>query len=317
MQKFKNIVCVLLVGILSCFVFVGCNENKTKIELPEHINLSSETSAPLLKVYDVNTKTIESMELEEYVKGVLAGEIYNDWSIEAIKAQAILARTYTLYFLKNQKSKYEGADISNDVTEAQAYDKSKINENIERAVNETQGKVIVSDGELIEAWFHSNSGGITTTAKAGLNYLGDENYTKSVASPETAENSKDFNWSVTLTKSEILSALRKMGVTVNNINSFRIGEKDESGRASTIIIGDSEVSANTLRLNIGGTKLKSTLIDDIVVSKNSVTISGKGYGHGVGLSQWGAKVLAEQGKSHTEIIDYYFKNIKITNAEYN
>lgn len=316
MRRFYKLLLVFLLVFSFTFFTTGCKEKTAQIELPQNITLTQEEQQPSLKVYDINSKSIVTMELEEYIKGVLAGEMFNDWPIEALKAQAILARTYTLYYLQNSTSKYPGADISNDVTEAQAYDASKINDNIEHAVNETRGKVILCDGELIEAWFHSNSGGVTTVAKTGLNYLGQENYTKTTKSPETTENSENFEWSITFTKSEVLSALREMGVSVTTISEFLVGEKDDSGRAVTLRIGGAEFSASTFRLKIGSTKMKSTLIDKVVVSKNSISISGKGYGHGVGMSQWGAKVLAQDGKTAEEIIDFYFDNIEICNAKY-
>ena len=114
----------------------------------------------------------------------------------------------------------------------------------------------------------------------------------------------------------MLQALREMGVSVSTISEFGIGEKDESGRAVTLKIGNTEFSASTFRLKVGSTKMKSTLINNVVVSKYSINISGKGYGHGVGMSQWGAKILAEQGKSAEEIINFYFDNIEIVNAKY-
>ena len=307
---------VLFLSFLMVFSFVGCKEESAQIELPQNISLTEEDNQPTLKFYDINTKEITEIELEEYLKGVLAGEIYNSWPIEALKAQAILARTFTLNYLQNNKSKYSGADISNDINEAQAYDASKINENIEKAMAETRGKVVVQDGKLIEAWFHSNSGGVTTNAKTGLNYLGEESFTKSTQSPETAENSENFEWVVNFSKSEILSALRAMGVSVQSISNFEVGEKDESGRAITLKMGGAEFSANTFRSKIGSTKMKSTLITDIVVSSSSVSISGKGYGHGVGMSQWGAKVLAEEGKTAKEIIEFYFDNIEVVKSDY-
>ena len=307
---------VLFLSFLMVFSFVGCKEESAQIELPQNISLTEEDNQPTLKFYDINTKEITEIELEEYLKGVLAGEIYNSWPIEALKAQAILARTFTLNYLQNNKSKYNGADISNDINEAQAYDASKINENIEKAVAETRGKVVVQDGKLIEAWFHSNSGGVTTNAKTGLNYLGEESFTKSTKSPETAENSENFEWVVKFSKSEILSALRAMGVSVQSISNFEVGEKDASGRAITLKMGGAEFSANTFRSKIGSTKMKSTLITDIVVSSSSVSISGKGYGHGVGMSQWGAKVLAEEGKTAKEIIEFYFDNIEVVKSDY-
>ena len=298
------------------FIMVGCKEKSAQIELPQNISLTQKESQPKLKFYDINTKEIKEMELEEYLEGVLAGEIYNSWSLEALKAQAILARTYTVYFLQNLKSKYEGADISNDIAEAQAYDASKINEAIKLAVAETRGKIIVSDGAPIQAWFHSNSGGVTTKADTGLNFIGEENYTKSVQSPENQNNSQNFTWTVKFDKSEILSALRSMGVSVNSISDFRVGQKDASGRATTFLMGGAEFSANTFRSKIGSTKMKSTLISNIVVSSSSIVIEGNGYGHGVGMSQWGAKIMADEGKTAEEIIEHYFDNVSIVQSEY-
>ncbi len=316
MKRFLKIVFSCVLVILCMPAIVGCGEQKgnVKIELPKEIALTEDKSMPKLKVYDTNIKGIVEMELEDYLLGVVAGEMYNSWHDEALKAQAILARTYTLYYLQNFKSKYEGADISNDVTEAQAYDESRINDKIKNAVKETRGKVVLFNDELIETWFHSNSGGVTTTAKNGLNYGDTEGYTQIKKSVETSENSENFEWSKTFTKTEVLSALREMGGSVSSVNAFRISEKDDSGRAKKFQVGTTEIDANTFRLKIGSTEMKSTLITDIIVSANSISFAGRGYGHGVGMSQWGARILAEEGKSAEEIINYYFKDVKI--AEY-
>lgn len=297
-------------------IFISCKKKEARVELPQNISISETDNEPVLKVYDVNTKQIKEVGLETYLEGVLAGEIFNSWPIEALKAQAILARTYTLYFLQNLSSKYDGADISNDISEAQAYDESKINDNIKKAVRETKGLVVTHNGNLIEAWFHSNSGGKTITANYGLSYLGEETYTKSADSPENEENSENYLWTTTLTKSEILSALRQMGAKIDTISSFEVGERDESNRALTLKIGSSEVSANTFRIKVGSTKMKSTMIEDIVVSTNSVSISGKGYGHGVGMSQWGAKIMAEEGKTAEDIIKHYFQDVDVCVSNY-
>ena len=313
MRKFINIFMSLALLVVSIFTFSACEKkaSQVKIDLPETINLTEDKSMPKLKVYDTAVKGIVEMELEDYLLGVVAGEMYNSWHIEALKAQAILARTYTLYYLQNFKSKYEGADISNDVTEAQAYDASRINDSVRQAVKETEGLVILSGGELIESWFHANSGGVTTTAKNGLNYLGEENYTQIKKSVETAETTENFEWSKTFTKSEVMSALREMGISVSSIASFTISEKDDSGRVKKFKVGTSEVDANTFRIKLGSTEMKSTLITDIIVSSNSINFSGRGYGHGVGMSQWGAKVLAEDGKSAEDIVKFFFKDIEL------
>lgn len=315
----KNLIKVCFSAVLifvTFFSLTACEKksSQVKIELPETINLTEDKSMPKLKVYDTSINGIVEMELEDYLLGVVAGEMYNSWHIEALKAQAILARTYTLYYLQNYTSKYEGADISNDVTEAQAYDASRINENVRKAVADTKGMVILSNDELIQSWFHSNSGGVTTTAKNGLNYGDEESYTQIKKSVETAENTENFEWSKTFTKSEVMTALREMGVSVDSISSFAISQKDDSGRATKFKVGTTEVDANTFRIKIGSTEMKSTLINNIIVSSNSINFSGKGYGHGVGMSQWGAKVLAESGKTAEDIINFYFKDVKI--AEY-
>ena len=202
------------------------------------------------------------------------------------------------------------------ITKAQAYNKENINDNIRRAVEETEGLVVMQDGKLIETYFHSNSGGVTTTAKNGLNYAGEDSFSKMVASPETEENSENFSWNATFSKSEVLFALREMGVSVSSVSAMSVGEKDESGRAKTFVISGTEFDANTFRLKIGSTKLKSTLIDEIVVSSAKISFSGRGYGHGVGMSQWGAKILAEQGKSAKEIVEYYFNNVEVSKATF-
>lgn len=320
MFMFKRIVLSIVLPVIALvFVFcgTGCGKNSNiEVELPEKITIEESVDEPSLKVYDTATKSIKQMSLEKYLLGVVAGEMYNTWELEALKAQAVVARTYTLYFLQNYKSKYSGADISNDVTEAQAYDESRINDNIKRAVEETRGIILSVDNKLIEPWFHSNSGGVTTTAKNGLNYLDDENYTKVQKSVETAENSQNFNWSATFTKSEMLNAIREMGASVSSINSFTIGDVDESGRVKNFKIGGATIDANTFRIKIGSTKLKSTKITNIVVSSKSVYIEGIGYGHGVGMSQWGAKILAGNGKSFEDILNFYFQNIQIGKAKY-
>lgn len=306
---FVVLVCIL-VGVAS----VSCKSKieEQEITLPENLSTSISEDGVTLKVYDTSAKTIKQMDLEEYLLGVVAGEMYNMWNIEALKAQAVLARTYTLFFLQNYTSKYDGADISNDVTEAQAYDESRINDSIKRAVSETKGQILTSDGELIEAWFHSNAGGVTTTAKNGLNFLEGEAYTKTQKSVETAENSQNFNWNTTISKSDCLNVLREMGVSINSLSTFTIGETDESGRVKTFKIGGSTIDANTFRIKVGSTKMKSTKITNLVVSSKSVYLEGLGYGHGVGLSQWGAKILADEGKTYDEILNFYFDNVELT-----
>jgi len=293
MKKF-NFILFLLISILFPIIsFMGCSDKK-------------------ISMYNIETKTIEKLDLEEYIAGVVAGEMYSSWPEEALKAQCVLARTFTMDFLENKTSKYNGADISNDISEAQAYNSNLITDKIRKAVNDTKGQVIKSNNEYINAWFHSNSGGVTEKATIGLNYSDNEpDYIKSINSPENDSNSQNYNWEYTFSKSEILKALNSVGLSVNTISTIKLGELSNTGRAITLLIGDKYINTNTFRLAIGTTKLKSTLIKQISVSTDSVTFKGNGYGHGVGLSQWGAKILADQGKDYKYIINYYFENIQI------
>ena len=124
----------------------------------------------MLSVYDVKSETLETLSVEDYLPAVLAGEMAGDWPLEALKAQAILARTFVLQFVSQKESMYDGADISTDIKEAQAYDAAGVNARIREAVKETRGEVLNAGGELPYAWFHAHSGGLTARAKEGLEY---------------------------------------------------------------------------------------------------------------------------------------------------
>jgi stage II sporulation protein D len=264
-------------------------------------------------VYKVDEGTKESIDVEEYVAGVLGGEIHNDWPEESIKAQAILARTFVMKFLTDKTSKYEGADVSTDIQEAQAWNQEEVNEALNKAVQDTSGMVAVYDGNFINAWFHSHAGGKTATAKEGLNYKEEEpNYIHNVDSPDSNEApQEDAQWTVEFTKQQIIQAANETGKNISNVEDIQIGETGPSGRAMTFTIGGEELAAAELRKALDSTKLKSTFISSIDVQGDKVIIKGKGYGHGVGMSQWGAYAMAKDGKKAEDIVKHYFKDINI------
>lgn len=296
MKFLKNILLsllIIIIGIFNIFIFSSC---KNEDDL-------------LINLYITETQKIEKIKLYDYLCGVVAAEISPSSPIETLKTQAILARTFTLNFINNNKSKYENADISNDITEAQAYNKKLINNNIKKAVKETSGLVIKYNNELINAWFHANSGGQTAFYNEVFEL--NENSYPYIKSVKTFNKSNLEKWTVSFSKNEILNTLRNMGQSVSNISSFNKGEIGQSGRCITFIIGGKEISANTFRINIGSTRLKSTLIDNITIQDNNVIFSGFGYGHGVGLDQNYAIYMANQGKKYDEIINYFYENIII------
>jgi len=271
---------------------------------------------PVLNVYDVKEKTLIEESVEEYVPAVLAGEMAGDWPMEALKAQAILARTFVLQFVTEKKSRYEGADISTDIEEAQAYNAAGVNDRILRAVKETRGLVLNADGKLPYAWFHAHSGGLTARAKEGLDYEKDEpGYTQCVKGMENDEAPPEAaHWEAAFTTGEVIAAARDAGVKLKDVTSVSIGERGESGRAKTLLISGESVSAPAFRIAIGSTKMRSCLLESLRVEDGQVKMRGRGYGHGVGMSQWGAYAMAKAGRTAQEIVMHYFKGVSIDKA---
>lgn len=310
-------VCLLLAGCMSENLEQSDNalrvdEDAEMPKLPEKLK-TGDGGVPVLSVYDVSEKKVVEMDLEDYVMGVVAGEMKNDWPQEALKAQAILARTFVLKFCDTKNSQYDGADISTDVSEAQAYAPDSVNDRVRQAVEETRGIVMSDDGEYPYAWFFAHAGGKTELPSVALDYSGeDPDYLEVTDSPDSDKAPEDVkNWSATFTRDQVRKAAADGGLKVDAVKSVEVGEKGESGRAKTLLINGEAVSAPSFRIQIGANKLKSTLIDDIKIDGDNITFSGRGFGHGVGMSQWGAYALAEQGKQATEIVQHYFEGVDI------
>ncbi len=333
-NKWLRVLCGILCAATISFALVGCqlfdneSEQQSAEAAPQTASerrsssadapdipdkLETEDGVPLLTVYDTASKSYEEMDIERYVMGVLAGEMRNDWPIEALKAQAILARTFVLKFIDEKDSMYKGADISTDIKEAQAYDASQVNERIERAVNETRGQVLNADGELPYAWFHAHAGGKTELPTAALDY-GKESpsYTQVVESPDSDMAPTDVkNWTATFDADDVEDAAEDSGVDVDDIYSIELGDRSESGRTINFLINGRKVSAPSLRINLDSKKLKSTLISSVSMEGDKITFTGSGYGHGVGMSQWGAYGMAQEGSNAEEIVKHYFKDVDI------
>ena len=274
----------------------------------------NEEGIPLLDVYLHEEETIRSMDIERYVCGVLAGEMRNDWPLEALKAQAILARTFVLKFVSEKESRYEGAEISTDITEAQAYNAAEINERIEQAVAETCGQVLLTaSGELPYAWFHAHSGGKTALAREGLGWNDPEpTYTRvtdGLDSPEAPAEAAA--WNAVFPVKQFLRACRATGADTETAEEVTIGEKGESGRAVTLLVDGVSVPAAELRLALGSTVMRSTLLTELSSDGAYVRMAGRGYGHGVGMPQWGAYALAEDGMAGEEIAVFYFDGVHV------
>ena len=321
MCKKRRLICFLmqLVMLLTgCAASINEQEKTQESEIPFDSALpdtirTDENGIPVMDVYITGEERVEEMDIETYLCGVLAGEMKNNWPMEALKAQAILARTFVIKFLSEKQSKYENADISTDVEEAQAYNAEAVNDRIRQAVNETRGQIVCYENEPIYAWFHSHAGGKTANAQEGLSYKDEASYTQSVRSIESADADAETQaWTTTFAAEEVINAAQECGVKIEDkLHSAAMGAMGESGRVRTIRLNGYDVPANELRIALGSTKMRSTMINSISLWDGKVTIKGTGYGHGVGMSQWGAYEMAKQGKTAREIIAHYFKNVDI------
>lgn len=281
--------------------------------LPAGISTDAD-GMPTLNVYVTSEETISAMDIETYVTGVVAGEMKNDWPIEALKAQAILARTFVVRFVSEKESAYEGADISTDITEAQAYSVESINDRVRQAVEETQGLVLVTaTGELPYTWFHAHSGGMTALAKEGLGWQDAEpSYTlvtEGLDSDDAPDDAK--SWEADFTAAEFLAACRKAGADPQSIDEISISEKGESGRAVTVLVDGEKVDATRLRIALDSTVMRSTLLTELSSDGQTVHMAGRGYGHGVGMPQWGAYALAKDGLTGEDIALHYYQDLSI------
>ena len=271
---------------------------------------------PTISLYIAETGEKKEIKMEEYIKGVVAAEMTPTWPIDALAAQAILARTFTLEKMESDGGvPVRGTDASTNVEEFQAYDPSRINERVIKAVDKTRGEVAKYQDKYIKAWFFADGGGVTAaSAEEGLAYKKEPTpYIQSVKDPGfTITEEENKSWRAVIPLATVRESVRKTaGNDPGPVNSVQIVKKGSSGRVTSFKINNVEVSGPAFRLAVGSEKMRSTLLTGVAISGNNLVITGNGFGHGVGMSQWGAKALAEQGKSPEEIINYFFKQIQI------
>jgi stage II sporulation protein D len=283
-------------------------------EIPAPIN-QGRNQEPELTVYIAERNQTRTMEMEEYLMGVVAAEMNPNWPMEALAAQAIIARSFTL-----QKIAEDGgvpgrnAHASTDIKEFQAYNAAEINDNVRQAVESTRGQVAVHGNQFIRGWFHAYAGPRTALAREGLEFQGpNPPYIQIVDSPaEGTIPDEERNWQASFSLSQVRNAVREItGTDPGSISSVEIDQKGPSGRVTRFRVNDVEVSGPRLRLALDSTVMRSTFINNIRIEGNNLVMSGSGYGHGVGMCQWGARALAEDGSSPEEIVNYYYRNVQI------
>lgn len=261
------------------------------------------------------------MDLGTYLLGVVRAEMPASFHQEALKAQAAAARTYTLYKLQTGGNHGGGADICTDFTCCQAYlaeeqaranwgeDADAYEDKIEAAVTGTDGQVILYAGVPILAVFHSSSAGLTRTA--GEVWLNDLPYLQAVSSPEATERIPNYYSRVEFSSEELrqklLAAFPEADLSGEASDWLRDAAADSAGSVSTLSVGGVTVKGSALRTALG---LRSACFTWEVQGSN-VVFFVTGYGHGVGMSQYGANAMAEAGAEYREILTHYYTGVTV------
>lgn len=295
---------------LAVFFFTNRAENS-----PSQSNLSDET----ICVYFHDRDEVKEMNIEEYLCGVVAAEMPASFETEALKAQAVAARSYAEYRRINPATDHPDADVCTDFAHCKAYKSEaqleelwgkNADENFKRihtAVYETSGEILTYNGEVALAVFHSQSSGGRTENSADV-WGGNIPYLVSVET-HGEENAPNFYSSVSVSFEEFKQRLIEnfSDIKINTPGDIGSPVLSEGGNVKSIVIGGTEISGKEMRsiFNLRSSCFKITAND------RSVTFEVAGYGHGVGMSQYGANTLAKEGYSYIQILTHYYSGTQI------
>ena len=300
----KKILLFIIIIILIPILIIGFNNKNEIIKKIKYGYLNNKT----IRVKIESTGEIKEVPLEEYVIGVVAGEMPASFSDEALKAQAVASRTYALNKCSNKE--YDVTNTTKDqvyITIDEMKDKWKDNfevnyNRIKNLVTKTNGEVVLFENKLIDAMFFSTSNGYTENSEDV--FSNSLPYLKSVESSWDKTESPAFYSESTYTKEEFLHNLNldiNQDIDITNI------ERTKTGRVKSLYINKNKYSSSKIKeaFNLKSTSFKINIKNDIV------TFSVSGFGHGVGLSQYGANGMAKQGFDYKSILLYYYKDCEI------
>lgn len=257
---------------------------------------------------------INRVPLEEYLYGVLYNEVSHRWPIEAIKAQAITARTFALY--QARQNKLQDYDLTNDIYSQVYTGETSERWATTRAVKLTTAQVLTFKGDVFPTYYHATCGGHTEDATNLWNI--DLSPLKGVECT-FCKNSPHYKWVNRTPLSDVEKKLNDNGYKVGKIKSVAVLSKNKSLRAEKIEIKDdadisSILTAKEFRQIMGPNDVRSTAFEP-AIKNDKLILSGIGWGHGVGMCQWGAKEMAERGKRCDEILKYYYLGAEITTID--
>lgn len=302
----KKILLFTLMIILIPLLIIGLNNSGELIYKIKYGSISNK----IIRVKRTASGEIEEIPLEEYVTGVVAGEMPASFNIEALKSQAVASRTYVLKKAENQQKDYDVEDsTANQVYINYDEMKQKWQGNYEKnlskvkeAVTKTKGEVILYNNNLIDAMFFSTSNGYTENS--GDVFSNNLPYLVSVKSNWDKTESPVFSSSVEVSKKEFLFNLGFSDISNINIGNI---EKTNTGRVKTITINDKKFDSSKIR---SAFNLKSTSFN-IDIRSDTIIFNVNGFGHGVGMSQYGSNGMAKEGYNYKDILNHYYKNCEI------
>ncbi len=268
-----------------------------------------------LNVYQHKNDKIVTMELSEYLKGVVAAEMPAIYNMEALKAQAVAARTYALRQLSSGNTRYPGADISTDFRYNQAWiSKDEMKEKwgfipffyfysrISAAVELTRFEVLLYNNKIIDAVYHSNSGGQTESSED----IWEEKkpYLRSVESPFDSGSEKNYRHRFEISYNVLE---KRLGINAQNITNIKIIDYNEGGSVNTVRIADKIFEGREVRDKLGLPSAKF----EFIVEDDKIICEVTGFGHGVGMSQDGANGFGKKGYNYREILKHYYTDVEI------
>ena len=294
---------------------------ETPVDETERSTLTEGTQDSAFRLNILRDGTVEPMDLRTYLEGVVRAEMPASFESETLKAQAVAARTYTLYQLRQGKKHGDEADLCTDPGCCQAFlaeeqarknwgDQAEVYaEKVSEAVRETDGQVILYEGEPILAVFHSSSSGQTRTA--GNVWTNDLPYLQAVPSPEDGERIPNYYSRVEISPEAFCAAVRERWPEADLSGDPEVwltrAVRDSGGSVETVLVGGQSVRGTELRSVLG---LRSACFE-WEVQDGTMVFFVTGYGHGVGMSQYGANRMAENGATYREILTHYYTGVTV------
>ncbi|MDR0956467.1 MAG: SpoIID/LytB domain-containing protein [Endomicrobium sp.] len=260
---------------------------------------------------------INVLPIEDYIKGVLPKEVGVDWKMEALKTQAVVSRTYVVSNFGRHAA--QGFDMCATV-HCQVYGGLRTeNRSTNQAVTETKRKVLSYKGQFAQTVFHANCGGNTEDPKHVWNLENAQPYLKSIKCGY-CYNAPYSKWEQELDIDFINKKLTNNNINIGKIKNIKIKKETSSSTVKEVEISHSKgkliLNAYKFRLNVDPWKIKSHTFSSIKKYKDKICFKGSGWGHKVGLCQWGAKGMSENGKTYKEILEYFYPGTKVETVTY-